>query len=269
MGFLSDTWGSFTGAAGADAAAAAGRADIGFRQQGVDYLKERDELGNVIGDRALTGLADIYQGEGGQARAIDQAKQSALYQNIMGGSELGNEAILQNQAMTGGFRSGDTQTNLYDYNTRLSNKALLESYNEQVGGLEGLAGFRDQQTGKIADSYVGMGGSSADSIIAQQNAKDQGISNIIGTAGAVGSFFSDPRLKESIEEVGHLNGHRIFKWKWNSDAEKLGLSGQSVGVLAHLIDEYMPKAIDMAKGYLTVDYEALGINLDALNTAGA
>jgi hypothetical protein len=45
--------------------------------------------------------------------------------------------------MTGGLRSGDVQANMYDYNARLQNKALLQSYNQQVQGLEGFASMPD------------------------------------------------------------------------------------------------------------------------------
>lgn len=66
-----------------------------------------------------------------QAQLVNQAQESALYDAMLGGLDASEEAILRNQAATGGLRSGDTQSALAQNAQDLQNEALLRSYNEQ------------------------------------------------------------------------------------------------------------------------------------------
>ena len=161
----------------------------------------------------------------------------------MSGQEAGEESILRNRSMTGGFRSGGTQSNLYDYNVQLQNKALLESYNQQLQGLTGLAGLPSNanqiasMTGGIGQT-LGQGISTAGGIRgqgqiagaqAQQAGNQQWGNNMMGMANlgiqayGAGINFSDRRLKKNLEKIGEVNGHNWYMWigilwrtKWGS-----------------------------------------------------
>jgi hypothetical protein len=176
---------------GGDAADATEHAaDVQYKAQkeALDYLKEINKLPQQYKEGALSNLAGIYGLEGGtgsQQDLIDRARTSPLYGAIMGGQEAGEEAILRNAAATGGLRSGNIQSNLYDYNTQLANKALLESYNQQLGGLQGLTGLATNEA-SIAQNMAGMGQTLAQGITgsaqARQNASQNQTSNIMGLA---------------------------------------------------------------------------------------
>lgn len=71
---------------------------------------------------------------------------------------------------------------------------------------------------------------------------------------------SDIRLKTDIEKVGELNGQNIYEWEWNETANKKGLFGKAVGLIAQEVQRIMPAAVHVRPdGYLMVDYRmALG-----------
>lgn len=212
-------------------------------------------------------LAQAYGGGAGQQQIIESAMASPLYGEIMGGREAGEEAILRSAAATGGLRSGNVQENLYDYNTRLKNQALLESYSQQISGLKGFAGMADpsesiyQKT--VAPAYTRGEGDIA-SAQARQLETQQGYENLMGWGNLALSaydsgLFSDRRLKKNIKLIGQEKGFNIYKWDWHSFAEKLGLTGGNIGCLADEVYRERKDCVVMKDGFLFVLYKKLGI----------
>jgi hypothetical protein len=251
-------------AAGASERAAGTAAS--FQREALDYLKEREALPREVSEAALTGLAGVYGlpgGEGDQQALIDRAIESPLYQGIIGGREAGEEAILRSAAATGGLRSGDVQTALYDYNTQLENKALLESYNQQLQGLTGLAGLPSmapqiaQQTGQIGQTLAQGQVAGAQAL---QTGEQNQMQNILGL-GTIGAMmmYSDRRLKDNIVKIAEINGQNWYTWDWNKVANKMGLTGKSEGVLADEIYKTNSDAILFKDGFMMVNYTQLGI----------
>jgi len=67
---------------------------------------------------------------------------------------------------------------------------------------------------------------------------------------------SDRRLKSEIKQIGKLpSGQSVYSWTWNDKAADLGLSGESMGVMADETDPSM--VITGADGYQRVNYGAL------------
>ncbi len=259
----------------ADEAAAASQSAAstaaGSQAEALAYLKETEALPQELREGALTQLGGLYGIEGydesQQQAMIDRSIASPLYQSIMGGQEAGEEAIMRQQAATGGLRSGSTQAAMYDYNTQLQNQALLESYNQQLTGLSGLAQLPSMAP-QIASGISGIGQTlSAGQIAAaqaQQTGTQQGLSNMMGMANlgisAYGAgMFSDRRLKKDIEEAGEVNGHKWYKFTWNGVAEKLGLSGTTYGCMADEVYCKVNDAVILKDGFMFVLYGELGI----------
>lgn len=212
-------------------------------------------------------LAGAYGGGEGQQQIIESAMASPLYGALMGGQKAGEEAILRSASATGGLRSGNVQGAMYDYNTQLQNQALLQSYNEQIGGLKGFAGMRDpsesiyQKT--VAPAYTRGEGQIAAANAAQQS-NQQGWENLIGIGNLALSaydsgMFSDRRLKENIKLIGIEKGHNIYSWKWNSIAKKLGITGRSVGTMAEEVYAKRKDCVVIKDGWMFVLYKKLGI----------
>lgn len=254
--------GGITGSTAAGEAAQAGAAtQAAAQREALEYLKEREALPQQFREGALTQIGGLYGldgGKGSQQALIDQAMASPLYGAIMGGQQAGEEAIMRNAAATGGLRSGNVQANLADYNTQLQNKALLESYNQQLQGLQGMAQL-PSNANQIASGISGVGQTLAQGQTAAGQAHQAGMGMIMSAAAqGAGAYFSDPALKTNIVKIGESHGHNVYRWTWNKAAEVLGLFGESVGVMADEIKRTKPEAVGERGGYMTVDYSMLG-----------
>lgn len=279
---------SKSGKKAADSSLEAAQIAADAQREALDYLKQQEALPTEIRDKALqsgmiSNLLDggqLYQ-RPDQAALVQQAQSSPLYSAIMGGQQAGEEAILRNQAATGGLRSGNTSAALADYNTNLQNQALLQSYNQalaeqqygnqllgsEFSSLMGLAGM-PSNANAIANMTAGIGQTLSQGEIAAAQARQAGSQqqsgNLMGLANlgiqAYGAgMFSDRRLKENIRQQGVRNGHNWYSWTWNEEANKLGLTGQSEGVIADEVYKTNPEAIEFQDGYAKVNYGALGL----------
>lgn len=264
---------SISGAgAGRDAARAstqAARIQAQSQREALEYLKEREAIPQQFREGALQVLGGLYGlegGEGSQQELIDAAKASPLYGAIMGGLEASEDAIIRNAGATGGLRSGNVQQALADNAEQLQNRALLSSYNEQLGGIRGLAGL-ESNANQIAQQISGIGQTLGQGQVAAANARMQAeqnaTNNLLGLGGlglgAVAAF-SDVRLKRDIQPLGQRNGLNWYEWTWSDEAESLGLTGKMQGVMAHEIIEEHPDAILTDGDYLLVDYSKLGVH---------
>ena len=238
------------------------------QREALDYLKEREALPLELRDRFLPQLADIYTGGEGQQEFIDAARASPLYEAILGGREAGEQAILRNASATGGLRSGNVNAALTDYGSQLENRALLESYNQQLQGISGLANL-PLNTEAVAGTTAGIGQTLGQGLIGSTQAQLQGEAanrqNLIGLLGGAATGlsgyanFSDIRLKSNITPAGRRNGHNWYRWQWNDYAKELDLEGFAEGVLAHEVYETHPEAISTIDGHLVVNYNMLGV----------
>lgn len=269
MGFIGDMFGfgSDPGEQAAQASIAGSEIQAQYQREALDYLKETEALPQEFREGSLRQIAGAYGvpgGVGSQQEMIDRAIKSPLYGAIMGGQEAGEEAILRSASATGGLRSGNVQENLYDYNVQLQNKALLESYNQQMQGLQGLSGLPSlapqiaTQTGAIGTT-LGQGQIAAGQAI--QTGGQQQAGNLMGL-GQLGlqayGMFSDRRLKKNIKKIGFLNGFNIYSWDWNIVAQKMGLSGSTIGCMADEVYTERPDAVSIKDLFMFVHYDKLG-----------
>jgi hypothetical protein len=74
-----------------------------------------------------------------------------------------------------------------------------------------------------------------------------------GILGGIGGLFSDITLKENIKPVGTENGHNVYEFNYIGKPEKYR------GVMAQEIQKTNPDAVGMRDGYLTVDYDKIGV----------
>lgn len=272
---------------------------IAAQREALAYTQEKEQALLAARDMGLGGLMDLYDPNNpqGQQDMINRAQSSPLYNQIMGNRQFGEDAIMRNASATGGLRSGNVNYNLNDYNTRLSNDALLQSYNQELSGLQGLS-RTSTNTNAIANQMAGIGNTRAQGTVAAGQAQQQGNQNAFnnvmggvnlgldaynsgvfsgsnptsfGSAGNstygynVGGYsdasgglgFSDNRLKRCIKYMGMNKGHKWYSWKWNDKAKKLGLKGEGQGVMVSNVVKYMPEAIGEHEGYATVNYNML------------
>lgn len=237
-----------------------------WQTEALDYLKETEEVPQAAREEAILGLQDYYQVPGQastQEQLIAQAEASPLYRSLL---ESGEESALRTASATGGLRSGGSIADVQS----VQNNALLQAYNqaqsredyERSLNLQGLSGLAQLPTNQaaIAGQMGQIGQTQAQGIIAETQAgmqKNVGITNDVMDLAKMAAQFSDIRLKENIEHKGDKNGHHWYSWTWNREAEKLGLTGDSEGYMAHEVYKTRPEAIGEKDGYITVNYPML------------
>ena len=183
-----------TGGSGsaAEASLEASKTQAKYQREALQYLIETDALPREIREGALTHLQSLYgggpEGSAVQQQMIDQARQSPLYGAMMGGLEQGEEAIMRRQTATGGLRSGDTQAALGKFATNLQNQALVQSYNQQLQGLQGLAN-QPSIAPAIAQTTAGIGQTLAMGQVGAAQAQQQGMGMGMQTGLGIASLF--------------------------------------------------------------------------------
>lgn len=138
--------------------------------------------------------------------------------------------------------------------------ALQQMLNQQVFDrsreqFQGYTSFPERSLGYLASAL-----GAAPVPQTQSTSRDLGLMDYL-TAGAqiapaIAAAFSDRRLKSDIKQVGKLpSGQNVYSWTWNDKAADLGMSGDSMGVMA---DETDPSMVIMGDdGYQRVNYGAL------------
>ena len=247
------------------------------------FLREREALPREISERALTEYAGEFTG----GTAFDRARQSPYYdpaveEELVGRAttspfyqqyqEQAEKSFLRNQQALGGLRGGAALRGLAEVSEDVLGRSyqrqrqnLFGAYEQQLEGMRGLSGLPSQTAG-IAQGMgnigqiLGQGQIAAGQAI--QTGKQQGIENLLGL-GAIGAQafgFSDRRLKKNIVKVGKINGLTTYTWNWNALAtDDLGLVGPSFGVMADEVAIIFPDAVKRSHGYLTVDYDKIGV----------
>lgn len=244
----------FGGGGEADAAEEAAATSAAAQREAAEYLEGREEI-PLDAISQLAGVYGVAGGTGSREAVLERAMTSPFYAQAQ---REGEEALLRNLSATGGLRSGGAQESLASLNQQLLN----QMYQQELGGLQYLAG---QPTyGEQIGAYkAGIGETLAQGQVASAQAEadeKQRQQEQLMQLAQIGMGFSDIRLKDNIVELEEKNGHKWFSWDWNKKAEDLfGLSGSSEGVMAQLIKEYRPDAIQYVDGYMTVNYEMLGV----------
>jgi hypothetical protein len=85
----------------------------------------------------------------------------------------------------------------------------------------------------------------------------QGDAGQAGLFAAGASLFSDETMKENIEKVGEKNGLGIYEFNYKNDDRRYR------GVMAQEVHEKFPEAISHLAGKMRVNYEMLGLRMEA------
>lgn len=273
---ITDAIGITDSDAGEDAAQASKQAastQAKYQREALDYLKEQQALPTELRDQALQQYGNIFlEGGGLQGPSMQDVQSNPLYGAIMGTQEDAEQAVLRNQAATGGFRSGATQTGLASTAADIQRNALLTGYQDEstrqqqnIAGLQGLAQL-PTGAGNIANLTSGIGQTLAQGQTAAANAQMAGSAQnqqammSMANLAATAAMFSDVRLKKNIKRTGEQNGFPTFEWEWNEAANKLGLFGKAYGTISKYVKEKMPEAVSGRDGYETVNYEMIEVS---------
>ena len=138
------------------------------QREQLEYLKEINALPTELRNQALTQLGGLSgMGDANtQQEILDRAKASPFYKEMLA---EGQESVMSHAAMTGGFRSGDLQTSLYDE----GRKTLQSAYESELSNLRGLAGLPTGQE-NISRIMGNIGATEAGGVYNAAQATSQG-----------------------------------------------------------------------------------------------
>lgn len=181
---------------------AAARAQENAAQGGIaEQQREFDKLQELLSPYVQAGSGALGQqqnllglnGNDQQAAAIQNLQQQPYFQSQM---KLGENAILQNAAATGGMRGGNTQGALAYFRPSL----LAQTIQQQLGNLGGLVNLGQNSAAGTGSAAMAMG-NNITNLLGQQGAAQAGAALNAGAANqafinsgmqAIGTMFGRP-----------------------------------------------------------------------------
>ena len=239
-------------------------------------------------DAGMPALAGLEQGStlGGFSRNLSDIFNSPSFDPIVAERMRAANSAFGSAGLT---RSGGAIQAAADIplDVALGLEQLLSGRQSELAGL----GFdssaqqsllRSAAGSGAANIRIGQGATSANSILAQQQAKTQrneniggflGGSNLAGGGGGGGGLdlggiisigskiaglFSDPRLKTNIKPIGDFHGMNVYEWDWiDGVPELLGDNLMNAGFLADEVADKYPEYSGESHGFLTINYDGL------------
>lgn len=214
-----------------------------YQQEGIQ--KEADQIkNNAFGDRSA-----VYEGE----------RRAAFDANLYG---LASDELRKRDAEAlQGIQGLGAATGV------LGQQLALGQALQQIESIPAAEEYRDylfEQQFPLSQFAAVTGGAGALPNYGTTTTRDPMGSTgaLLAGVGAFGQgfpkFFSDVRLKKNITPYADLRGVKFYKWEWNAKANKKGLYGADIGVLAHEIEETRPHLVSASEdGYKKVNYDQL------------
>jgi len=188
---------------------AANQANAGL-QNGINSIAGQQNNNNALfapteqaGNQATTSLAQLLGlgTPGGVGAGLDSIRGSDLFKSL---NDIGTNTVLQNASATGGLRSGNTDTALYNEGTGLANGL----YQQQVGNLAGLSGLGLTASNANAGVNSGLSGSIAQMLGLQ--GENQGNATLGKTQASNQAFKGLTDFLNAAPSSGGSNGSNIF-----------------------------------------------------------
>jgi hypothetical protein len=181
------------------------------------------------------------------------------------GLDNANRQTQQSAASRGRLSSGDTLQEL-NQNALLTASPLIQSQKQSIGDLLNFGGgIATNQANtaigegsQISNAFENQGNITSAGIQSRNKIQADTTANQQQLAGQIFSMFSDPALKTNIKSTGSKNGFNTYSWDWNELANKVGLSGSGVGVMADEVKAIKPEAVTIDRGFMKVNYNMIG-----------
>lgn len=119
--------------------------------------------------------------------------------------------------------------------------------------------FGARASGDIAGITQETGAARSSGILAGQQAKaaarQQATENLQNTASI---FFSDPALKENVEQIGDNGDLKLYQWDWIPETKGTMIEGcGNIGFMADEVKDKYPQHIYNFGGFMMIDYPPL------------
>lgn len=213
-------------------------------QQGIDRLNPFLEAG-------AGQLPALEQGAtiGGLDERLGDIFNSDTFGNLVDQRQRDVQGALSAGGLT---RSGGGVQAIADVGSELG----LQLENLLTGRSSNLANQGLNAGGSVANMFNQQGQNLSSGIITDAQSRANFGSQLAGLAGGI--FFSDERLKENIEELGHIGDMTLCEWDWIPQTKGTVIAGcPNVGFIAQEVQAKHPDFVREESGWLMVDYEGL------------
>lgn len=267
MGFISDAFGK------GDVGSAGGRGAVQeqqFNQQAIDEISRQFGITQKnlkpflkAGQRALPGVI-----EGTTIGGLDERLRDIFSSETFGGVFDEAQRAQQGQLAAGGLTRSGTALEAagrlpVDIGLQIEN--LLSGRQTNLAGAgqnaaANLGSFGAQSSGNIAELLQGSGQAGSAGILTDAQTSAAGGQNILNAAATIGSiFFSDPNLKENVEQIGQIGKLPLVQWDWLPEAKTISLiaEGMTIGFLTTDVKQHFPQHVYTYCGFDCIDYPNL------------
>ena len=219
----------------------------------------------------IEALPQVQEGTtaGGLDERLGRILGTDVFQNLLGER---TRAVQGQLAATGQARSGFGLQEAARIPTELGLglEELLTGRSRQLAGAGqaaavGLGQFGAQTAGGIADLFRRTGQATGAGIVTDAQAEASRAQQQLSTVATIGSiFFSDPSLKENIEQIGEIKGLNLYQWDWISKTKDTLIEKcPDMGFMADEVKEMFPDLVSEFCGFLVIDYPSLLDKLEA------
>lgn len=255
------------GGAGKDAA----RAQEKFNAQAIEELRRQfnitQENFQPFIDAGTGALPQVI--EGTTAEGLDARLARIFDTDTFGALRDERERSVQGQLAAGGLtRSGQGIETLADVpqDIGLALEGLLTGRSTNLAGsgqsaVAGLGGLGAQNAQSIAGILQDTGRARSSGIVTDAGAQAAGTQGLLNAGLSAAAFFSDPRLKKNIEQVGRVCDLRIYEWEWDT-ASDLVKKCVPYGFMADEVELKYPQHVFEFAGLKVIDYEYLMLELE-------
>lgn len=141
----------------------------------------------------------------------------------------------------------------------------------QKAGLSSL-GFGAAGAGAAGAGAAGAGagalGAGALGAGAGAGAAAGGAGASAGALAGAAFIFSDPDLKENIEQIGNVHDLKLYQWDWRAETRGTFIAdAPTVGFMADEVEEFYPQFVGTFASFRFIDYPGLTDYLDELEEA--
>lgn len=248
----------------------------GFNQQGIDEIRRQFDVTSGLiqpyvdaGTAALPGLQSASTRQG-LDQLLGKIFTSTTFQHMNDERMNAAEGALSAGGLT---RSGTAlqeaaripaELGLMLEQLLTGRKQALATGGQNAAARLGAAG--GSMANSIANLFNQSGKAGSSGAVTDAQSKASGLGSLVSTGLSIAGFFSDPRLKDNIEEIGMIGPLPLVQWDWKPETAGTVIETcPTMGFLTSDVKQHFPEFVSEYGGFEVLNYSGLLDRLEALN----
>lgn len=125
-------------------------------------------------------------------------------------------------------------------------------------GVQNVAQLGAQKAQGISGGFTQQGQNTSSGILADAQAKAANTATAIKLASTAAMAFSDPRLKENVEQIAEIGNLGVYQWDWIEGAKGTSIENQpTIGFMADEVEEKYPEFVGEIASWKAIYYTPL------------